>query len=111
MLFQILFCCFALFAIFAVIQKRTQQDIGPRGTFFWVLFWIAGMGVVLVPNSTHRIAALFGIGRGVDFMFYISFAAVFFLLFRLHVKIEHVSRSVTKLTRMVALLEEEQKEK
>jgi hypothetical protein len=44
-------------------------------------------------------------------MFYISFAAVFFLLFRLHVKIEHVSRSVTKLTRMVALLEEEQKEK
>ncbi|MBT3419250.1 MAG: DUF2304 family protein [Candidatus Magasanikbacteria bacterium] len=102
-IFQILFVCFILFAIFGVVQKRRSGDLGPKGALFWVLFWI-GVGVAVVwPESTAKIAHIFSIGRGVDLVLYISIATLFYLLFRLHIKIEQVGRDVTTLIRKMAI--------
>ncbi len=101
--FQILFTLFVLYALSAVVMRKRAQDLGPRGTAFWILFWLCTAVFVWYPEATNQIAQAFGIGRGADFVLYISLVVIFFVLFRLHVKLESMSRDVTKVVRDKAL--------
>ncbi len=59
--------------------------------------------MVLWPGSTSLLASFLGIGRGTDLVIYISLAVIFFLIFRLNVKLEMVNRDLTKMVRHEAL--------
>src|SRR3990167_4887384 len=102
-LFQILFTIFALFAMGAVFRRRKEGHLGPKATIFWVLFWLAAIVVVLWPESASKIAEFFGIGRGADLVVYASLAIVFYLLFKLNVKLDSLNRDITKVVRKNAL--------
>ncbi len=102
-IFQVLFSLFAFFAIISVIKRKKTGEIGKKGAFFWVLFWLSTLVAVLWPESTNILANSLGIGRGSDFVLYISIIVIFYLLFRLHIKIESIGRDVTKVVRKEAL--------
>ena len=103
--FQIFFVLFALIALGAVIGRRKANQLDVKGTVFWILFWIAAGIVVIWPSTTQRLAGHLGIGRGTDVVLYISVALLFYMLFRLQVKIEEINRDVTKVVRDKALKE------
>lgn len=109
-IFQILFIVFSLFAILSVRRRRQDTLLSMRGTVFWILFWLAADGAVLWPESTTMLANRLGIGRGSDLVLYISLVAIFYLLFRLHLKIENVNRALTKVTRDRAMKQIDSKE-
>lgn len=98
-LFQILFVLFVLFAITNVIRRKKEGLLGPKGVVFWVVFWLLSIVAVLWPDSTTQIANLLGIGRGTDFVIYVALVIIFYLLFKLHVKLESVGRDITKVVR------------
>jgi len=97
--FQILLVLFALFAIINVVRKYKEGLLGPKGALFWVLFWISVGVVVVWPNNAQKIADHIGIGRGADLVIYVSVAVIFYLLFRLNVKLEGLKRDLTKVVR------------
>ena len=103
LLFQILFTLFCLFAIGSVINKKKSGHLGPKGTLFWVIFWLAAIVAVLWPNSTQVLADLIGIGRGSDLVSYAAIALLFFLLFKMHIKLESIGRDITRVVRKDAL--------
>jgi len=105
LVFQIIFVLFTFFAISSVIKKKKQGLLGPKGTIFWIIFWIAVAIAVAWPESTAKIAKIFEIGRGVDFVFYIAIATLFYLIFKLHIKVETIARDVTKVVRDKAIKE------
>jgi len=105
MMFQILIFVFSLFAIFSIFLRRQKDGLGIRGTAFWILFWVGVDIVVLFPNSTTILANRLGIGRGTDLVVYLSILTIFFILFRLNVKIEGVNRQITKVVRQKAINE------
>ncbi len=107
--FQIIFSIFALGAISGVLKKYRSGELGVLGTSFWVIFWVGALLAVLWPHGTTIVANLFGIGRGADFIFYVSIILIFFVLFRLHVKIENVNRDITKIVRQMAIDKESKK--
>src|SRR3989338_4584488 len=87
-----------LFAIFALVRalSRYRQGRLPRGWLaFWIIFWFAVVFVAVSPSVTDRAAHFVGVGRGADFAIYLSVVALFYLAFRLFVKIEDVERDVT----------------
>ena len=102
-LFQILFTLFALFAISSVIKRKRSNQFGAKGAIFWVLFWIASIIAVLSPDTITVLANTFGIGRGTDFVLYISIIVIFYLIFKLHLKVEMISRNITKVIRKEAI--------
>lgn len=106
-LFQILFGLVALSALISIHKRRAKQQFTASESMFWIMFWIAGAVVVFWPDSAARLASIFGIGRGVDFILYVSVAALFYLLFRLHLKMEMLNRDITRVTRKKALDEVE----
>lgn len=103
MLIQIFLVIFFLFAMAKVVGRWRAGELSVRGMILWILFWLAGVVIVALPNSTSYFAHLLGVGRGVDLAVYVSVALLFFVVFRLTVRIERLNKDITKLTRKTAL--------
>lgn len=70
---------------------------------FWILFWgVAGI-VAALPQTADEVARLVGVGRGADVVIYLSLVVVFYLIFRLYVKIEQVEGEITRLVRKLSI--------
>lgn len=102
-LFQIFFFFLSLLGIFVILQKKRKEKLGVKGTLFWLLILILADVVVIKPELTTNVANRFGIGRGVDFVLYLALIVIFFLLFKLHLKLESLNRDVTEIVRQRAL--------
>ncbi len=107
--FQVLLVLFCLFAIVGVLKRKEDDLLGPKGALFWILFWMVVAVVVVWPNIVQRLADYIGIGRGADLVIYLSIAAIFYLLFKLHVKMEGLKRDFTKVIRQDSLEEIDKK--
>lgn len=105
-LFQFLFLIFILLAIVNVFRRQRDGSLSGRGAIFWAFIWLAAGIVVLYPNSSALLAQVFGIGRGADLVVYVSLATMFFIVFRLHLKVESIRREVTKVVRTEAIKHE-----
>jgi len=104
-IFQILFILFALFAVVNVLKKKHEGLLGPKGAIFWLLFWLLAAVAVMLPSGITELANTFGIGRGADFVLYVAMVIIFYLLFRLNVKMESIGRDITKVVRKEAIEE------
>jgi small membrane protein len=103
--FQLIVIAFCLYAALRVWQKIKARALGKRWGAFWLAFWLGVAAVVALPWTTSLLAARLGVTRGVDLVVYISVIALFYLVFRLTVKIEKLEGNITKLVREVALSE------
>lgn len=96
----------ALFALFALVRVGRQFRAGRVSLVWggaWVLFWIGVVVLVFLPNTTQILADVLGVGRGVDLVIYVSLIVLFYLQFKLFVKIESVEQEISTLVRKIAL--------
>ncbi len=100
---QILLIALFVVAVIKVIRRKIAGDLSTGAALFWVLFWLLGGIVVAQPNLTSSVAKLFGVGRGADVVVYLALAGLFFMVFRLMVKIEKLEREITKVVREKSL--------
>ncbi len=59
--------------------------------------------LILIPQTLGFISNLLGISRPVDVIIYLSIAVMFYLIFRLYVKIETAEQEITKIVREKAI--------
>lgn len=104
-IFQSLFFVFSLAALSPVFKKHAKKEVPISGLVLWILFWIGANIIVLFPEMTNFVANVFGIGRGADFILYISVAILFYLLLRVEISIERQNRIITQLARDKAIAE------
>ncbi len=105
MLIQLLAILFCLFAIWRVVAKFRRQELKPAEFAMWFIFWLA-VGVAFVtPESLTRLANLLGIGRGTDLVLYVAVVVVFYLMFRIFVRLEKMEHEITKVVRCKSIEE------
>lgn len=103
LIIQIILILFLIFALSRVFLRFRGRQIRPVEFVFWtVLFSIAMIGVAL-PYEISRVAAILGVGRGVDLITYVSITVLFYLVFRLYVYLEDVRHEITEVVRKIAL--------
>lgn len=100
---QIVLVLFSFFALTRVYLRLREKVISPKTAFFWILIWIAALIGTLLPKTTTQIASIFGVGRGVDVIVYISLVLLFYLVFRIYVMIQDIRHEITSVIRKVAL--------
>ena len=66
---------------------------------------LAGIVLVLFPDLSMRLAALFGVTRGVDLVLYLSIVALGFLWLHQAAKVQDLERKLALLVRELALRE------
>ena len=96
---------FISFAASRAILRAKDRKIGAGELFFWLAVWGGLIIVVFFPAFTSYIAEYVGIGRGIDVIIYTSIGLMFYLIFRLYVKLEELNAQITHLTREIAISE------
>lgn len=99
-IFQLAIAFLSLIAIISVLRRKKEHLLGPLGALFWIIFWVALISIVSLPTTMlDHFSQFIGIGRGVDLVMYISIAVLFFVVFKLYIKIERMRRDMTEIAR------------
>ena len=106
-LIQILAIIFCLFAMWRVIAKFRRRELKVSEFLMWLIFWLSVAVAFITPESLTRLANILGIGRGADLVLYAAVVVVFYLMFRISIRLEKMERDITKAVRKNALSEED----
>ncbi|NCP17162.1 DUF2304 domain-containing protein [Candidatus Kuenenbacteria bacterium CG_4_9_14_3_um_filter_39_14] len=105
-LIQILAIFFVLFAVSRVALKFQRRELKIAEFLMWLVFWLAVGVAFITPESLTKIANILGIGRGADLVLYLAVVVVFYLMFRIFIRLEKMERDITKVVRKNALEKE-----
>lgn len=92
-----------MFAWSRVFLRYRDDSVSLIGLIFWSLIWIGFLIVLFIPETTEFIAAQFGVGRGVDVFLYAGIVILFYLIYRIYVKLESLEREITQVVREESL--------
>ncbi|MCC2631973.1 MAG: hypothetical protein K0S20_672 [Patescibacteria group bacterium] len=102
-MFTILVYIFIGFAWSRALLRYRDRIISVWELLFWTALWGAAATVIAWPGLTGLIAERAGIGRGSDLTVYGSIMLIFYLLFRVYIKIDLLQREITRLVRALAI--------
>ncbi len=100
---QLIITIFIVFALSRVLLRFREGKISYYSLFTWTFLWILAELIIWKPDATTHIAKVLGIGRGADLILYGSIVLLFYLIFRVYVKIEDLERQITQIARKIAL--------
>lgn len=103
MTLPIIVTLFVLVILFKLFKQKQNNKISTIGFLIWFLLWLAVLVVFWQPESTNYLANFLGIGRGADLIVYLSIVIIFYLLFRVFVRLNKIDADITKLTREDAI--------
>jgi hypothetical protein len=86
-----------------LVYAWTEYRRAPVISILAILVATAGLYFVWLPNHATRLAALVGIGRGVDLILYVWVVISLILLLNLHLKLRSQAELITILMREIAL--------
>ncbi len=78
---------------------------------FWILIWLFVVLFAFVPELSIDIANIFGISRGLDFLIIVAIIVLFYLVFRLYIKVDKLQEEMTDIVTEIALNNEISAEK
>jgi len=94
---------FALFAYSRVLLRFKEKNVSGKELVFWSVIWISIIFVAIIPGFIGWFSNIFGIGRAIDFAVYTSIVLMFYLVFRMYVRLESLEQSITKIVREMAI--------
>jgi len=103
MIIKIVIIGFILFVLWRTFLRFRKEDITGREFLIWLIFWVLVTAATLVPRKTDVLAQWLGVGRGADLLVYLSIIVLFFVAFKIIVRLEKIDRDITKVVRNAAL--------
>lgn len=93
-----------LFFIVRLLVQKKRNQIGSNEFIFWLIFWIVSMVVISALKLIDSLVADLGFsGSGIEVILYISVVVLFYLIFRLRIKLEKLERDITRIVREIAI--------
>ncbi len=104
MLQQAIALIIILIFVFRLFVLKKQAKVSANEFIFWLAFWIiAAAGVIFVKDLDRLAAALGFSASGIQIILYAAVAVLFYMNFRLRLKIEKMDKDLTKIVRELAL--------
>lgn len=100
---QFIIIAFALFALYRTVSRFRAGELHLLPMLLWIVVWLAVIAVTLLPQAASWFAGLIGVGRGVDAVMYLAIILLFYVIFRIFLRIEKVERDITALVRKVGI--------
>lgn len=96
----------ALIILFALkLFKQKKKNIITTNEFrFWLSFWVvSAMAIIFIKEIDQILKSLGFTASGINFLAYTSILILFYLIFRLRLKIVKIEKDITKIIRDEAL--------
>lgn len=107
MFIKVIIIAFIFFALSRTALKYKKNEITGRELLIWAVFWLLVGLAALAPQKTDVLAQWLGVSRGADLLVYLSIIVLFYLVFKIIVRLEKMDREITKVVRKNALDEAE----
>ena len=105
MIIKIAILLFVVFVLYRTFLRFQHKDITGRELAVWVILWLMVGGATIYPQQTDVLAQAVGVERGADLLVYISIIVLFFVVFKVIVKLEKIDRDITAVVRHTAIKE------
>mgnify|MGYP001578212676 CR=1 len=102
-LFQLTAVILILPSSFKLWQMFRRGGLRLGEVFFWLILWLGGLTVILLPAVTVKVANLFGIQRGTDLIIYSSVLLLYLIFYRLWLKLRDLEEKIGKITTHLSL--------
>ena len=89
---------FTVFVWSRAVLRYRDREISFRALIFWSFVWVSVLLATFYQQLASNIAQSVGIGRGLDFAIFVSVLLLFYLVFRLYIKIDRLDKDITDLT-------------
>ena len=100
---QFLVTVFIVFNLTKLFVQKQKNKISWLALLFWSFLWLLVLIVFWQPDITSYVANVLGIGRGADLVIYLSVILIFYLLFRVFVRLNRIESDISKLVREDAI--------
>ncbi len=101
---QIIALIFILFFLSRLIKQKRNKDLKQNEFILWFSFWsIGALAIVFIKQLDKLVASLGFSGAGINFLLYLSLFTLFFLVFKLRLKVAKLENQITKIVREIAL--------
>ncbi len=105
MLQQVFALIIIAFFLFRLIWQKSKKQISFAEFIFWLFFWIiATIAIIFIKKIDNLVASLGFSSTGIDVLFYLGTLVLFYLIFRLRIRLEKIERNITKIVREIALI-------
>lgn len=86
-----------------LIVKIIKDKTSLVRILLWLVFWGIALIVIWLPSRIlDNLGEIFGVGRGIDVLVYLSVIFLFYNNLRINSKIEKLEANITKITREIA---------
>ncbi len=104
MLQQIIALIIILYFIIRLLLQKQKQQISKNEFIFWFIFWIFSAVAISSLKWIDKLAINFGFSSsGIDILLYIGIIILFYLIFKIRLKLENIEKNITKIVRKDAL--------
>lgn len=100
---QFILVILIILAVLRLLYQLKNKNIGFNQFFTWLIIWLVAIVIISQPKITTYLATIVGIGRGVDLAIYVSIIVIFYLMFRLLLRLEKIEKDITKIVRTDSL--------
>ncbi len=94
---------FGLFAFSRAVLGFRRGNIRLAELMFWSGLWVMAILFALFPGILEALSNVGGFMRGMDLVVATSIIMLFYLMFRLYVKLDEIDQTITKLVREIAI--------
>ncbi len=104
MLQQIIALIIIAFILARLFWQKQKKQIGANEFIFWLIFWfISAIAIIFLKWIDRLVIELGFSGSGINFLIYLGMVLLFYLVFKLSLKMEKIERDITKIVREITL--------
>lgn len=107
---QLLILFFATFSLSTALFMFKEKKIRVGDFLFWLVLWAAVIITSITTKYADFISKLLGVSSGINVLVYMGIIVLFYLIFRLYVKIDIMQKSMTNLVRELSYTHAKQRQ-
>jgi len=101
---QIIALIIIAFFLSRLFWQKQKNQIRVNEFIFWLIFWLLAAGAIIALRWIDKFVASLGFsGSGIDVLIYVSIVILFYLVFKLRLRMEKIEKDTTKIVRNIAL--------
>ena len=101
---QIIALIVIAFFLSRLFWQKQKKQVNANEFIFWLIFWILAATAIISLKWIDKLVANLGFsGSGIDILFYIAVIILFYLIFKLRLRLVKIEKDITKLVRNIAI--------
>ncbi len=101
---QVIALILIIIFVWRLVGQKNKKQIGQNEFVLWLSFWLLGaLAIIFIKQIDSLVEQLGFSGTGINFLLYIAIIILFYLIFKLRLKIAKLDKQLTEIVRKITL--------